>query len=540
MKIADFKIGTRLGASFGFLLFLMTLLTAGGLWELRTFEAQTDRILNDAIAKERIVNEWHASTELNGARTAIMAGSTVEAERTAVEAAIKKTSARISELQKQLETLIKDGAEHALLGEVMVKRKAYTKARSAVSDAKASGNDEEASRIAADTMQPALTDYLASMTVLASHQQATAARLAGELIEQGRTGQQLLGLLWLLATAAAVACTVLVTRSITRPLQHAIAAAEAVAQGRLHNREQACSRDETGQLLGALNRMTLDLHRIVGAVRDSSASIASASGQIAAGNRDLSSRTEQQAGALEETASSMEELTVAVKKNADNARQANRLAEAASGVAVTGGEVVAQVVQTMGSINASARKITEIISVIDGIAFQTNILALNAAVEAARAGEQGRGFAVVATEVRSLAHRSASAAKEIKALIELSVADVDAGSALVGKAGVTMDEIVASIGNVTAIMREISAASQEQESGIEQINQALSQTDAVTQQNAALVEEASAASESLRSQARHMEEVVGVFQLEGTGGQARPAAAKRVAPAGARQRLAYA
>jgi methyl-accepting chemotaxis protein len=261
--------------------------------------------------------------------------------------------------------------------------------------------------------------------------------------------------------------------------------------------------------------MNRDLYRIVGEVRDSSATIASASQQIASGNLDLSSRTEQQAGALEETASAMEELTVTVKQNAEHARQANQLAETASKVALQGGAVVEQVVATMGSISASAGKITEIIGVIDGIAFQTNILALNAAVEAARAGEQGRGFAVVASEVRSLAHRSAAAAKEIKALIETSVGDVDAGTKLVDKAGATMSEVVTSVGRVTAIIRDIALASHEQEAGIEQINQAISQMDAVTQQNAALVEEASAASEAMRAQAQHMETVVGVFQLEG-------------------------
>jgi methyl-accepting chemotaxis protein len=277
--------------------------------------------------------------------------------------------------------------------------------------------------------------------------------------------------------------------------------------------------------------MNDSLGRIVGEVRSGTDTIATASSQIAAGNLDLSSRTEQQASSLEETASSMEALTSTVKQNADNARQANQLAGSASEIALKGGVVVAQVVATMDSINASSKKIVDIIGVIDGIAFQTNILALNAAVEAARAGEQGRGFAVVASEVRNLAQRSAAAAKEIKGLIGDSVEKVDAGAKLVDQAGTTMGEIVESVKRVTDIMGEITAASQEQTSGIEQINQAISQMDQVTQQNASLVEEAAAAAESLQDQAGNLARVVSVFKLDGnhTGGATRPSAAEQPA-----------
>ncbi len=268
-----------------------------------------------------------------------------------------------------------------------------------------------------------------------------------------------------------------------------------------------------GSLLHSIKQMHDQLTSVVGKIKTSSDTIATASSQIATGNQDLSSRTEEQASSLEQTAASMEELTSTVKQNADNARQANQLAVSASEVAVKGGEVVSQVVDTMASINASSRKIVDIIGVIDGIAFQTNILALNAAVEAARAGEQGRGFAVVASEVRSLAQRSAAAAKEIKGLIDDSVGKVDAGSALVGEAGKTMEEIVDSVKRVTDIMGEITAASQEQTSGIEQINQAITQMDQVTQQNAALVEQASAAAGSLQEQATSLVQAVSVFRL---------------------------
>ncbi|MDP2030869.1 MAG: methyl-accepting chemotaxis protein [Thiobacillus sp.] len=317
-------------------------------------------------------------------------------------------------------------------------------------------------------------------------------------------------------------------RSITRPLDAAVKFARAVAEGDLTQRIEVHSTDEVGQLMQALKDMNDSLVTIVGQVRTGTDTIATASSQIAAGNLDLSSRTEEQASSLEETASSMEELTSTVKQNADNARQANQLVVSASEMAVKGGNVVSQVVDTMSSINASSKKISDIIGVIDGIAFQTNILALNAAVEAARAGEQGRGFAVVATEVRNLAQRSASAAKEIKSLIEDSVDKVDAGGRLVHEAGTTMDEVVSSVKRVADIMSEIAAASQEQSAGIEQVNQAIAQMDEVTQQNAALVEEAAAASASLQDQAGNLADVVSVFRLD-MGGQAvqRP---RRVAP----------
>jgi methyl-accepting chemotaxis protein len=312
-----------------------------------------------------------------------------------------------------------------------------------------------------------------------------------------------------------IAFSVSVARSISRPLNEAVRIAQTVAAGDLTSRIEVNGDDEASQLLRALKDMNESLVRIVGEVRVSTDTIATASGQIASGNMDLSARTESQASSLEKTASSMEELTSTVKQNADNARQANQLAVSASEVAVKGGSVVTQVVDTMGSINASSKKIVDIIGVIDGIAFQTNILALNAAVEAARAGEQGRGFAVVASEVRSLAQRSASAAKEIKTLIGDSVDKVDVGAKLVDQAGATMQEIVDSVRRVTDIMSEITAASQEQMSGIEQVNQAVTQMDSSTQQNAALVEEAAAAAQSLRDQAGKLSQVVSVFKLDG-------------------------
>jgi len=316
----------------------------------------------------------------------------------------------------------------------------------------------------------------------------------------------------LLVSVAAVICWTLI-RSITRPLAAAVEVAETVAAGDLSSCIEVSGRDETSQLLSALKRMNDNLSDIVADVRTGSEAIASATRQIAAGNIDLSERTEEQAASLEQTAASMEELTSTVKHNVDNTRQAHVFAGDASTIAQRGSQVVARVVGTMSEISDSSAKIADIIGIIEGIAFQTNILALNAAVEAARAGEQGRGFAVVASEVRALAQRSSSAAKEIKSLIDTSAARVASGTELAGEAGRTMQEVISAVSRVTGIMSEITAASNEQSQGIEQIGQAITQMDGVTQQNAALVEEAAAAAQSLQDQAARLNEAVAVFRL---------------------------
>ena len=350
--------------------------------------------------------------------------------------------------------------------------------------------------------------------------------------EAANTAQSAILLGLIVSALILLGISVAFSRAITRPLDAAVKLAHGVAEGDLTQRIEVHGSDEIGQLMQALKHMNDSLVSIVSQVRTGTDTIATASSQIASGNLDLSSRTEEQASSLEETASSMEELTSTVKQNAENARQANQLVVSTADVAVKGGQVVGQVVDTMASIKDSSRKIADIIGVIDGIAFQTNILALNAAVEAARAGEQGRGFAVVASEVRNLAQRSAGAAKEIKTLIEDSVGKVDAGSELVDEAGKTMGEIVSSVKRVTDIMSEIAAASQEQSAGIEQVNQAITQMDDVTQQNAALVEEAAAAAESLQDQAGKLAEVVSVFKLDGSSYSVRPAPqVRQAAPA---------
>jgi methyl-accepting chemotaxis protein len=412
---------------------------------------------------------------------------------------------------KELEALIDDSTSQATakkLAQALDKadadyRKAFAKFQAAnndpaVGDKAARGIDRAAQSLMRELEQNIMAGEKAAAA------QATADASRNSAIAYG---------LMVLAAAAAVAGGVMLSRQILQPLERAMEVADLVAHGDLSSTINATGKDEVGVLLASLHTMQNNLSKMVVNVRQGSEGVATASAQIASGNHDLSARTESQASALEKTASSMEELSATVKQNADSARQANQLALSASTVAVKGGEVVSQVVETMKGINESSRKIADIISVIDGIAFQTNILALNAAVEAARAGEQGRGFAVVASEVRSLAGRSADAAKEIKSLINASVERVEHGTSLVDEAGVTMTEVVGSIKRVTDIMGEISAASNEQAAGVSEVGAAVSQMDQTTQQNAALVEEMAAAASSLKSQAQDLVQVVAVFKL---------------------------
>jgi methyl-accepting chemotaxis protein len=513
MSFANWNVGTRLATGFGILILLLAANTGLGIMHLSKLDRNTNLIAKDYYP--RIVVIQKVQDALNE-QAIVLRNLLILEDAEHIKQALAESerlrqdiAANVGQLEKQMST--PKGKE--LLKALLVERSKYLSKQQEYLKMFAEGKKSEAGIQLLNVMTPAQDAYFDQVKNLI--------KLGGRLMDKGgadasadyRDATILMLALAAVAILLASGLAWLLTRGITKPLQHAVKLAETVAGGDLTSQIEVRSKDETGQLLQALKHMNDSLKQVVGQVRGGTEAIATASGQIAAGNMDLSSRTEQQASSLEETASSMEELTSTVKQNADNARQANQLAASASAVAQKGGAVVAQVVGTMGSINASSKKIVDIIGVIDGIAFQTNILALNAAVEAARAGEQGRGFAVVAAEVRNLAQRSAAAAKEIKSLIDDSVDKVGSGARLVDEAGATMEEIVASVRRVTDVIGEISAASTEQTAGIEQINQAIAQMDQVTQQNAALVEEAAAASDAMQQQAGALAQVVSVFKL---------------------------
>ncbi|SDY93411.1 methyl-accepting chemotaxis protein [Variovorax sp. YR634] len=514
MNLKNLKIGTRLGLGFAVVLLLMLVIAATGMQRLASVGKATEDMMQNALVKERLANQWSNLLGPAIVNSFAMVKATDPKAVAYFEKGRADKSALINPVQKKLEELLTSPEEKKLYAGVADARGVVLATIGKINKLKTEGKNEEAMEMADNQFAPALTVYEEAVAKLAAYQRDRIDGLAQDIEANHTTGETTLMVLSGIALVLGALFAWRLTLGIVRPLGHAVEVAETVAAGDLSTHIEVESRDETGQLMHALREMNASLAKVVGEVRTGTETIATASGQIASGNQDLSSRTEEQASSLEQTAASMEELTSTVKQNADNARQANQLAVSASEVAVKGGSVVSQVVDTMGSINASSKKIVDIIGVIDGIAFQTNILALNAAVEAARAGEQGRGFAVVASEVRSLAQRSAAAAKEIKTLIGDSVEKVEEGSKQVEEAGRTMDEIVGSVKRVTDIMGEITAASQEQTSGIEQINQAITQMDQVTQQNAALVEEASAAAQSLQEQAGSLVQAVSVFKLD--------------------------
>jgi methyl-accepting chemotaxis protein len=513
MFFSRLKIGQRLYIGFGVVLLMLGCMAALAFSSLQAAQKATERIVQ-MEDRALLTGEWKQSTTLNINRVLAVAKS---GNDPAVDAYFKpliaQTTARINDIQKVLEAEIESEKGKALLSEIASARSAYVGIRKQYFELLKAGDAAGAEQMLSGKLIPAADRYSDLQGSLLDVQQELAS-LAVQ--KSGATVSQqgmMLAAMAAFTLVFALWLAWIITRSVTVPVGEALSMANAVAQGDLTLAVATQRRDELGDLIRALAAMKDSLLKTVSEVRSATDSINTASAEIASGNQDLSARTEQAASNLEETAASMEELTSTVRNSADAARQANQLAANASEIAVRGGQVVGEVVTTMEAINHSSKKISDIIGVIDGIAFQTNILALNAAVEAARAGEQGRGFAVVAGEVRNLAQRSAEAAKEIKGLIGTSVDKVEAGSRLVADAGQTMSEIVGSVQRVSDIIGEITAASGEQSDGIGQVNVAVNQLDQMTQQNAALVEQSAAAAESLKDQASQLNRVVQVFRL---------------------------
>jgi len=517
MNLSALKVSTRLYLGFGLLLVLLLGISVFSYTRLSSLNDNVNFLVSDRYAKTVLVDSISNNVNLIARAVRNVALSTDGAVISQEMDRIKKAREENNATLQKLGDVITSEKGQALMAALKQSSVEYYVEQENLLGLLAKGNADDARKLIFGAMRTKQSAMFAALRQLSDYQRTLMNETVAESQETYHHACVLLAIVSAAAFALSLIAALLITRSIIRQLggepDYAMSIASDIASGNLARSITIRPGDQTS-LIASIRVMRNRLAEIVGQVRAGTDTIATASGQIASGNLDLSSRTEQQASSLEETASAMEELTSTVKQNADNARQANQLAVSASEVAVAGGNVVSQVVETMGSINAASKKIVDIISVIDGIAFQTNILALNAAVEAARAGEQGRGFAVVATEVRNLAQRSASAAKEIKSLIDSSVTQVDTGSKLVAQAGSTMEDVVNSVKRVTDIVGEITSASQEQSEGIEQINLAITQMDEVTQQNAALVEEAAAAAQSMQEQANKLSDVVSVFKLD--------------------------
>ncbi len=515
MKISSLRFGARLGFGFGAVLLLMVAMAAFG-----TFRVSRILDINQQIAEKSqryaLASQWKDDTRLNLTRTMVIAKSgNLPVLAGYLKPQMAETSGQIAERQKRLQDSVTESADKERLKNIGDRRSAYMAVRDAVFSQMQAGDMNGALERIDRDMIPASAAYLGAIEELEQSLQADLQQASPLLERNARDTRTWLLILTAAAVLAGVGLSVVITRSIVLPMRRAIGAARQVASGDLSRRLAAHDRgDEVGQLENALAEMQEKLRDVVSRIRAATDEVTTASGEIASGGQDLSMRSEQAASNLQQTAASMEELTSSTRQTAVTANRARELAGNATSVAERGGVAVAQVVATMEAINVASRKIVDIIGVIDGIAFQTNILALNAAVESARAGEQGRGFAVVAAEVRALAQRSATAAREIKALIGDSVSKVESGSSQVREAGSTMDEIVANVQSVATMITEISAATSEQQGGINQIHTAVTHLDQMTQQNAALVEQSAAAAESLQEQAANLAGVVRIFRLD--------------------------
>lgn len=514
MKVSNLKIGVRLGFAFTLVVALMI---GMALVAVQHLDSSSER-MNEIVKGRYTLIDLSNKIKNNGNKAnailsnLLMASSPEQAKKYMDDyVVVRKTNA---DVYARLEKLLQDGQSKALFQEQFRARSAYGSAVRKFFDLVSANRQQEARDLYQGDMARLQDDYYALVDKMVDYHAKEMENDVARAVDEAGNAKIQMALLSACAVLIAVTTGVFMTRSITQPIMRAVSLAEAVASGNLTHRLEVDTTDEIGRLLTALKYMIENLHGIVAKVQTGTDTIVNATRDVTSGNVDLSSRTEQQAGALEETAAAMEQLTSTVKQNADNALRANELASNASSVASRGGAAVDHVVNTMSAINDSSRKIVEIISVIDGIAFQTNILALNAAVEAARAGEHGRGFAVVASEVRGLAQRSAVAAKEIKALIDDSVGQVGTGSKMVENAGQIIREVVTSIKHVTDIVAEISASSQQQSDGIEQINRAITQMEQATQENAALVEQSAASAQALQDQAGQLTDMVSAFTLD--------------------------
>lgn len=512
----NISIGTRLILAFIFQLLLLALVTGISLWLMSTSDQAVRTLTGAPLKNERLLVEWDKLLSINMARLEAVARSQDTELISFLTDQVNETALQLNDIVGPLRNNLQDDTARRLYQDAFASFTRFHEERDRALQAKSAGDDAAAMQFFRHDVAPLISTYRSAFEKLLDYMKGQIDEESVRVQESNELGRYIMIGALLVATILSLGTGLLITRSIVRPLQRSVEAAAAVAQRNLTHRIIVHGRDETGQLSRALHDMINSLTHIMSELRHEAASIAAASEQIATGNSDLAVRTEQQASALAETAATMEQMTATVKQNSDNALAANSLTASAKQVALKGGEVVDRMVDTMGAINDSAARISDIIGVIDGIAFQTNILSLNAAVEAARAGEQGKGFAVVASEVRSLAQRSASAAQEIKELIESAVQAAHQGNSLVGETRSTMAEIVDSVQRVTDIMSEITAASSEQASGIEQVNVAIAHMDGGTQRNAAMVKDAAEAARHLREEAAALANIVMTFKLRDT------------------------